>query len=450
MSNSLISIIIPIYNSERYLKRCLDTVVSQSLKDIEIICIDDCSTDKSIEIVEDFITYDKRVKLFKNKRNRGVSFCRNYGIKIANSDYIGFVDSDDSIDINMYKTMYELAKQDDSCMVICNFRAIDKFGIKDFKTFSKNQTKETLFKKTLSKELAPFPVNRIYKKELFIKNKIAYIENRVYEDAEATHKLIYYADKISICEDIFYNYHINPNSITTSFENKKIDDIFYVLESTKKFLKNVNIFEIYNEEYFTMIKISVNNVLYHLIQQKISLKIKLRNLEYLWKNIFSYEDINSMHYNIILLWLYKSFLILKDNKMYFDIFCKNISFNKKIVENMKNLVYEELGLSYNIIKQLKENKISTIYLYGAGDIAKKLIPEIENLSIEILGIIDSHAKKNDSLLGYSVNKFEDIDFQSKIIVVSSEYSAYEITTFLENQVEDFEIINFYSIYKDII
>lgn len=442
--NSLISIIIPIYNSERYLKRCLDSVVSQSLKEIEIICIDDYSIDKSVDIVEDFMKSDARVKLFKNKRNKGVSFCRNYGIKIANSDYIGFVDSDDSIDINMYKNMYELANTDNSCIVICNFRTIDKFGIKDFKTFSKNQTKDTLFQRTLSKELAPFPVNRIYKKELFIKNKIAYIENRVYEDAEATHKLIYYADNISICEDVFYNYHINPNSITTSFDNKKIDDIFYVLESTKKFLKYENIFEIYKKEYLNMIRICIDNVFYHLTNQEINIGAKLENLLYLWKNINNYKDIKSIHYHAIIVWIYKSFIILKDELNYLNKFIKCLNFDKSKIKNIKSSIYSELGLSYNIVIKLKNKKISKIYLYGAGEIAKKLIPEIEKLNIQILGIIDSNAKNGDTLFGYDIYKFEDIKFKSNTIVVASEVFAYEITTFLENQSKNFEIINFYS------
>ncbi|PRM94464.1 hypothetical protein CJ673_06125 [Aliarcobacter cryaerophilus] len=444
MVNSLVSIIIPIYNSDKYLKRCLDSVVSQSLKEIEIICIDDCSSDKSIKIVEDFTKSDERIKLFKNKRNRGVSFCRNYGIKIANSEYIGFVDSDDSINISMYKTMYELAKKDDSCMVICNFRVIDKFGIKEFKTFSKNQTKEFLFQKILSKELMPHPWNKIYKKELFIKNKIKYLENRVYEDAEATHKLVYYADKIAICEDILYNYYINSNSITTSFDYKKIDDIFYVLKSTKKFLKSEKIFEIYNKEYLSMIKILIKNVLYHLAHQKTSMKFKLENLNYLWKNINQYEDIKFIPYSIMLFFLYEACLMLKDNKKYLDSFSRNIDVDKYKIENIKNLVYEELGLCYNIINQIKNKNMSKIYLYGAGDIAKKLIPGIEKLNIEILEIIDSNAQNGDSLLGYKVNKFENINFQSNTIVVASEASAYEITEFLENQKKDFHIINFYS------
>lgn len=442
--NSLISIIIPIYNSERYLKRCLDSVVSQSLKEIEIICIDDYSMDKSVDIVEDFMKSDARVKLFKNKRNKGVSFCRNYGIKIANSDYIGFVDSDDSIDINMYKTMYELAKKDDSCMVICNFRVIDKFGIKDFKSFFKNQTKELLFKNILSKELMPHPWNKIYKKKLFLKNKIKYLENRVYEDAEATHKLIYYANKISISEEVLYNYYINPNSITTSFDNKKIDDIFYVLESTKKFLKYENIFEIYKKEYLNMIRICIDNVFYHLTNQEINIGAKLENLLYLWKNINNYKDIKSIHYHAIIVWIYKSFIILKDELNYLNKFIKCLNFDKSKIKNIKSSIYSELGLSYNIVIKLKNKKISKIYLYGAGEIAKKLIPEIEKLNIQILGIIDSNAKNGDTLFGYDIYKFEDIKFKSNTIVVASEVFAYEITAFLENQGKHFEIINFYS------
>lgn len=142
--------------------------------------------------------------------------------------------------------------------------------------------------------------------------------------------------------------------------------------------------------------------------------------------------------------------MFKDDKKSLNKLMNFISYDKKLLKKVNYSIYLNLGLSYFIIEQLEKKKISKVYLYGAGDIAKKLIPEIQKLHITILGIIDSNAKENDDLLGYKINKFGNIDFKSNIIVVASESSAYEITKFLENQSKKFEIINFYSNLETII
>ncbi len=102
-----VSIIVPVYNVENYLDRCLDSLINQSFDDIEIICINDGSTDNSLSILKDYEKKDARVKII-NKDNSGVSDCRNNGINVANGEYIVFVDSDDWIDVNMIETMYNM------------------------------------------------------------------------------------------------------------------------------------------------------------------------------------------------------------------------------------------------------------------------------------------------------------------------------------------------------
>ena len=118
MMNDLISIIIPIYNTEKYLKRCLDSVINKSYENLEIILINDGSTDASEEICKDYLEKDKRIKYFK-KANGGLSSARNYGIKKSTGKYIGFVDSDDVISYDMFLTLYNNLVETSSDMSIC-------------------------------------------------------------------------------------------------------------------------------------------------------------------------------------------------------------------------------------------------------------------------------------------------------------------------------------------
>lgn len=100
-----ISIIVPVYNTEKFLEKCLNSLINQTLKDIEIICINDGSTDKSLQILEKFANKDKRIQII-NQTNSGLSVARNIGIKKAKGEYIGFVDSDDWVDLNFFEQLY--------------------------------------------------------------------------------------------------------------------------------------------------------------------------------------------------------------------------------------------------------------------------------------------------------------------------------------------------------
>ena len=105
-----VSIIVPVYNVEKYLKRCLDSITNQTLKELEIICINDGSTDNSLKILKQYAHKDKRISII-NKQNEGLSVARNTGMEAASGEYIGFVDSDDWIDLDFYKKLYTTAKK---------------------------------------------------------------------------------------------------------------------------------------------------------------------------------------------------------------------------------------------------------------------------------------------------------------------------------------------------
>ena len=119
-----ITIIVPVYNAENYLKKCLDSLVKQTLKDIDIIVINDGSTDKSMKIIEKYCIQYDNVRMI-SRENRGISYSRNEGIKLAKTPYIAFVDSDDYVELDMYEKLYNLITKDESSIAICNYKFFD-------------------------------------------------------------------------------------------------------------------------------------------------------------------------------------------------------------------------------------------------------------------------------------------------------------------------------------
>ena len=129
--DSLISIIVPVYNQEKYLPRCLDSILNQTYKNLEIVCIDDKSTDASAEIIKRYADKDSRVVYYRNT-GKGVSSARNYGIEKAKGDYIGFVDSDDFIQPQMYEFMLRAIVENDCEMVACGYERVDEENYRTF------------------------------------------------------------------------------------------------------------------------------------------------------------------------------------------------------------------------------------------------------------------------------------------------------------------------------
>ena len=118
-----ISVIIPVYNSEKYLPQCLESIVGQSYGDIEIICVNDGSKDKSTEILNSYAAKDERIKII-NQKNKGQSAARNAGLDVATGKYIAFVDSDDVIDFRFFEILYTAAERSGSEVVCCGFKKI--------------------------------------------------------------------------------------------------------------------------------------------------------------------------------------------------------------------------------------------------------------------------------------------------------------------------------------
>ena len=216
---SKVSIIVPVYNAEKYIKPCFDTLLNQTLKDIEIICVDDCSTDNSLELLKGYASKDNRIKIIEQKVNQGQGVARNEALKCATGEYIGFVDPDDWIEPNMYEEMYNKAKEFDTDIVTCNIERFfeNSSQVDHIDTIKKiSKIDKTIksgvvfnFKKTEKKFLANttnYPVCRIYRRELVTKYDIRFAPIRTGEDKLFCCLAKLLADKIIHIDKEFYHY----------------------------------------------------------------------------------------------------------------------------------------------------------------------------------------------------------------------------------------------------
>ena len=228
-SSFKISIIVPVYNTEKYLERCLNSIINQTLKEIEVICVNDGSTDNSLSILQKYASIDSRIVII-NKQNEGVCAARNKALHIAQGEYIGYIDSDDSISDNFYELLYTNAKKfnaDIACGEIVRPNAKkhkNMFKIKKLKAYTETEQKY----KACNIPKFNYIVNKIYKKESLLKSKIEFEEGVVFEDLLWTHMVV---DKLGLLITVpkaKYNYFVNQNSITeTANINEKSMNDYY-------------------------------------------------------------------------------------------------------------------------------------------------------------------------------------------------------------------------------
>ena len=202
MNSPKISVIIPVYNTEKYLRQCLDSVVNQTLKDIEIICINDGSTDNSLEILNEYASSDNRIKLISITDNKGVSFARNFGIRVSKGRYIGFVDSDDWIDLNFYENLYLTAEKENSDIIA----ASTIVNVKRNKKSSWNWSKGNKDEKERRLLFISYSWFKIYRRDFLIDNNISFQEVKIFSDVSFTFISSMLAKNITICQKGHYFY----------------------------------------------------------------------------------------------------------------------------------------------------------------------------------------------------------------------------------------------------
>ncbi len=258
-----ISIIIPIYNVEKYINKCLDSLINQTLEELEFICINDGSTDNSINILNNYINNDSRFIII-NQSNQGQGIARNNGIKIAKGEYIAFVDPDDWLENSTFEKAYNLAIENNANVVQFNyleyndisktFKKIDfserlkkqyKLDILKSNIYSKDDFKEGLFY-----NLDLHVWNRIYKRDFIISNQIEFAHTRNGEDHLFVNGVLLLSDNIHFLNEYLYIYRTREGSIvnTKTFMNGVY--AFEDINCFKKFLESKNLFQKYEKDFY--------------------------------------------------------------------------------------------------------------------------------------------------------------------------------------------------------
>lgn len=391
MDNIKISIIIPVYNGEKFICECLDSVIYQSLNEIEIICINDGSTDNTLNILNKYAFKDNRIKIITTENN-GPEHARNLAMKEVKGEYVLFVDADDYIELDSCKLLYSRAKSDDLDMLffqltnyiessgnlvntdLYNHKCFIDNGVTESTVFDNSTFKDCLFK------IPVCPVSKLYKTEFLRENNLNFPENMIFEDNLLFYESYFKGNHFGFLKEHLYYRRRHKDSTTQSF-NKKFFDIVKVTNLMLDLFKKLDKYDEYKKELinhtFSMINEWFNKSPLYL-KNEFFLVIK-----YNFKGFDELKEDFSNNLKEEYIGLFKCILKSDD---YMDF----LAINKL------------LKADYSYVKPNKKYKISIIIpIYNTGNILHRTLMSIENQSlgfenIEVL-LIDDASNDNETL-----------------------------------------------------
>ena len=351
-----VSIIIPVYNTEKYLDKCIQTLTNQTLQDIEIIFVDDGSTDNSLEIINFYAEKDNRIiVLTQNHKKQGAA--RNYGIKIAKGEYIGFVDSDDWVQSDMFEKLYNTALKNDTDITMCSSATFDE-NKQEFIPYTYNTLdvfKESFLDRTFTPDetygflfnISVSPCNKIFKRN-FLENKQLYFpENIYYEDNIFFYNCWLKAHRINLLNESLYIYRKFSTTSTCSGNDKNKLDVFKMLDATKPILIKNNV--------YTILKSNFYRHKYHTLKN--------------WYNNITDKKIKTIFYI----------------KMLFNMPTAALS---SIINRDELILYFKLYM----------NKREKIIFWGASNFLKQFLKKHKIKNKNILGIVDRNKDVQGSMI----------------------------------------------------
>lgn len=257
MENIKISVILPVYNTEEFLDECLTTLINQSLEDIEIICINDGSTDNSLDILEEYAKKDNRIIII-NQENHNAGYSRNQGIKIAKGEYLSFLDADDFFDVNMLEFAYHQAKSQEADICIYKSYLYDNnTGKSHINTWSVKEdylpTTPVFNHKDINSNiftsLMCWAWDKLFKRSFIIENKILFQEQRTTNDMYFVFSSLLKADKMTILNKQLYYQRRNVSSSLSNSREKSWDCFYNALKKLQKQLVDMNLYEKYRKHF---------------------------------------------------------------------------------------------------------------------------------------------------------------------------------------------------------
>ena len=243
-----VSIIVPIYNMEKYLRDCLDTIVNQTLDSFEVILVDDGSKDSSADIIKEYQErYPHLIRSFY-KENGGQATARNLGIRESKGTYIGFVDADDSVDLEMYEQMYNLAKEKDLDLVECAYRFVKIENGREVELKTYGHVRKYTSQRDMFVDSLVSPWNKLYRGDILRGNGIDFPEGYIYEDTAFFVKVIPYIKKWDYIDKTFVKHFQRANSTMTGNRSLRVANIFPVLEDIWTYYDKIGKKQVYIEE----------------------------------------------------------------------------------------------------------------------------------------------------------------------------------------------------------
>lgn len=255
-SNIKVSVIVPVYNTELYLKRCINSILNQSFQDIELIIVNDNSTDSSSKIIKDFIDKNNNIIYINNEENRGVSNCRNEAIKISRGEYILFVDSDDYLDESMIETMYNEASSNNLDIAICGYFLDYEDGNTQNRIINLDENRIYNRYEILSEILhhkngiTGHSWNKLLKTSIIKSNNIQYPEHmKIYEDIAFFSRLFPHCKRIKNIKKMFYHYIQRNNSSIKTINESVVLDTEEIVRLVNKSITELNLMNDFKDEY---------------------------------------------------------------------------------------------------------------------------------------------------------------------------------------------------------
>ena len=285
----LVSVIVPIYNVQDYIERCVHSIIEQTYYNIEILLIDDGSTDDSGKLADEYTKKDERIRVF-HKKNGGLSDARNYGILMSSGKYVCFIDSDDFIHKDYIRLLYKICTEQGCEIAQCDYLRTD--GSIDSTISSKTtiqlynniQMLNNLYGKEYVKSV--IVCNKLYKRKLF--DDIDFPIGRIHEDEATIYKLFYKANKIGVTEQVLYYYYQRPNSIMQKKYNLKRMDILWAIENRRRFFKENGLNDLFYKDNYKMLTKILKNYYEVLHANDIANKnVILKELRMKYKEVFA-------------------------------------------------------------------------------------------------------------------------------------------------------------------
>jgi len=356
-----VSVIIAVYNVEPYLKRSMDSVCNQTLKDIEVICINDASTDNSLDILREYEQKDSRIKVINLEKNSGAAVARNRGLEIATGEYLGFIDPDDEIVLNYYEELYKKAKEEDADIVKAKRKNINIDGTVFYSLLDEIIKEKGKYYFTYEWTTA------IYKRKLITNNNICFPkECRKAQDVVFLMKVLFKSNKFVQINNVEYLYYKRNDSLNSA--KIPLESVASALKSTTIQIKILNESDLYHKDKKTYIELFINqiNIIFGLtLFQNDSFEAKemcaktmieifsmCKDIEALQK-IFKYKHLLPIIKNKN---VNKLTNIIKNYKTHDDMFKKNTILQKifSIKNEYNHKVICILGIKLKIKKEIKK------------------------------------------------------------------------------------------------